>query len=76
MGILALAILVAGGLARSSPVIVWGSVGVFVLYIVQTLLPTMSGSAPALAALHPVNAVVLFGLAGWLFVRGVRPSPG
>jgi len=76
MGILALAILIAGGLARSSPVIVWGSVGVFVLYIVQTLLPTMSGSAPALAALHPVNAVVLFGLAGWLFVRGVRPNPG
>ena len=74
MGILALAVLIAGGLARSGPVATWGSVAVFVLYIVQTLLPTFSGSTPILAALHPVNAVVLFGIAAWMFIRGIRPA--
>jgi Family of unknown function (DUF6220) len=74
MGILALALLIAGGIARSGPLVTWGSVAVFLLYIVQTLLPTFSGSMPALAALHPVNAVILFGLAAWMFVRGMRPA--
>ena len=36
-----------------------------VLYIVQTILPGLRASAPALAALHPVNALLLFGVAAW-----------
>ena len=32
-------------------------------YIVQTILPSFKADSPAIAALHPVNALVLFGLA-------------
>ena len=72
LGILALAILIVGGIARSNRVQTWGSVGLFVLYVVQTLLPGLAGSQPALAALHPANAVLLFGLAVWMFAQGRR----
>jgi Family of unknown function (DUF6220) len=76
MGIVALIVLILAGLGRADRIQIWGSVALFVLYIVQTLLPPLRGSAPVLAALHPVNAIVLFGLAAWLFVRGIRPAPG
>jgi uncharacterized protein DUF6220 len=72
MGILALIVLIAGGISRASRLQTWGSLGLFVLYVVQTLLPTMAGSQPMLAALHPVNAVLLFGLAAWMFVAERR----
>ena len=75
MGILALLVLIAAGLGRADRQQVWGSVALFVLYIVQTMLPTFKGSAPFLAALHPLNALVLFALAAWLFYRGVRTAP-
>jgi hypothetical protein len=35
------------------------------LYIVQTILPGLRASAPVVAALHPVNALVLFALGAW-----------
>ena len=74
MGILALVVLIAAGLGRSSSAAIWGSVALFALYIVQTLLPTFSGSTPALAALHPANALILFGLAVWPAMRGMMPA--
>jgi len=74
MGIIALLVLVAGGIGRGGPLAIWGSVAIFVLYIVQTLLPAMAGSSPFIAALHPANAIVLFGLSAWIFLRGVRPA--
>jgi hypothetical protein len=73
LGILALLILIAGLVGRADRVQVWGSIALFVLYIVQTALPTFRGSSPLLAALHPANAIVLFGLAAWLAVRR-RPT--
>ena len=75
MGILALLVLIAAGLGRADRRQIWGSVALFLLYIVQTLLPTFKGSTPFLAALHPLNALVLFSLAAWLFYRGVRTAP-
>ena len=75
MGILALLVLIAAGLGRADRQQIWGSVALFVLYIVQTLLPTFKGSTPFLAALHPLNALVLFAVAAWLFYRGVRTAP-
>ena len=75
MGILALLVLIAAGLGRADRQQIWGSVALFVLYVVQTLLPTFKGSTPFLAALHPLNALVLFALAAWLFYRGVRTAP-
>jgi hypothetical protein len=74
MGILALIVLIVGGISRSSRLQIWGSIGLFVLYVVQTVLPTLAGSQPTLAALHPVNAVLLFGLAAWMFVQERRPT--
>lgn len=74
MGIIALVVLILAGLGRADRVQIWGSVALFVLYIVQTLLPPLRGSAPILAALHPVNAIVLFVLAGWMTVRELRPA--
>jgi cytochrome c oxidase assembly factor CtaG len=75
MGIIALLVLIAAGLGRADRGQIWGSVALFVLYIVQTMLPTFKGSTPFLAALHPLNALVLFALAAWLFYRGVRTAP-
>ena len=75
MGIIALLVLIAAGLGRADRGQIWASVALFVLYIVQTLLPTFKGSTPFLAALHPLNALVLFALAVWLFLRGVRTAP-
>jgi hypothetical protein len=40
----------------------WIAAGVLGLYFVQTALPGLKASAPAVAALHPVFAVLLFWL--------------
>jgi hypothetical protein len=74
MGIVALVVLIAAGIGRGGRLAIWGSVAVFVLYIIQASLPGMAGSSPVIAALHPANAIVLFGLSAWIFVRGVRPG--
>jgi hypothetical protein len=74
MGILALLVLIAAGLGRADRAQIWGSIALFVDYIVQTLLPGFRADSPVIAALHPVNAILLFGLAAWLFVRGVRAN--
>ena len=39
--------------------------GLLVLYIVQTLLPPRKSVSPVIAALHPLNAMVLFALSVW-----------
>jgi hypothetical protein len=59
----------------------WLSVGLFALYIPQCLLPPLAraGGPEFIAALHPVNALLMFGLATWLTGRGwtrVRGSAG
>jgi hypothetical protein len=63
VGFAALALLISGLLARPGRRTVGLVVGLFVLYIVQTLLPSARDGYPAIAALHPVNALLLFGLA-------------
>ncbi|MEO7117975.1 MAG: DUF6220 domain-containing protein [Candidatus Limnocylindrales bacterium] len=71
-GIIALVVLlaaVAGGLGRNT--ILW-SAGLLVLYIVQTTLPVLRDSMPMVAALHPLNAMLLLAIAVWLARRRVR----
>lgn len=46
----------------------WGFL-LFVLMIIQFILPSTSGSVPLLAALHPANAMILFGLSLFLIFR-------
>lgn len=70
IGLLALGVLltaVAGGLPRRD---VGLSLLLLILYVVQTALPQARASAPVIAALHPVNAFVLFGLGVIIARRG------
>jgi len=41
------------------------SAGLLVLYIVQTILPAFKTGPTFLAALHPLNAMVLFAVSVW-----------
>jgi len=65
VGLAALAVLVTAILAKVGRRRIGLSALLLILYIVQTLLPAARSSIPAVAALHPVNAMLLFGLAAW-----------
>jgi energy-coupling factor transporter transmembrane protein EcfT len=65
IGIVQLAVLVLAAAARLPRRDVGIAAGVLVLYIVQTLLPLAKTSAAWIAALHPLNAMVLFALSIW-----------
>lgn len=60
VGIVALALLLSAVVARRPRRDVGIAAGLFVLYLVQTALPGFRGSLPGVAALHPLNAMVLF----------------
>ena len=65
MGLAALALLVTVFLARRPRRDVGTVVAIIVLYVIQTVLPAFKSSLPAIAALHPVNALLLFVVARW-----------
>lgn len=52
----------------------------FVIYAVQTILPALRRDAPLVAALHPVNALAVFGIAliharrAWALVQASRET--
>ena len=60
VGLAALALLIVAILARPGPRALGAVVGLFVLYIIQTSLPGLRDSYPAVAALHPVLAMGIF----------------
>ncbi|MGH2476893.1 MAG: DUF6220 domain-containing protein [Candidatus Limnocylindrales bacterium] len=72
MGILALAVPILALLGRLPRAQVGWSAVLLVLYVVQTSLPFARADIPAIAALHPVNAMLLLVLAVVLAVRGRR----
>jgi hypothetical protein len=63
VGLAAFALLISAFVARPGRRAVGQAIGLFVLYIIQTLLPSARQAYPAIAALHPVNALLMFGLA-------------
>jgi len=65
VGIAAFVVVVTAALARVGRRRIGISVLLLVLYVVQTSLPYAREDIPAIAALHPVNAMFLFGLASW-----------
>ncbi len=65
VGILALAVLLTAVAARRPGVDIGATFGMLLLYVLQTALPQFRASIPMIAALHPVNAMLLFGLAVW-----------
>jgi len=65
IGLLFLVQLVVAVLARPGRRIVGIAAGLLVLYVIQSSLPYMDPGLPAVAALHPVNALVMFGVQIW-----------
>ncbi len=72
VGLIALAVVLTAVAARVGRREIGISFGLLVLYVVQTALPQFRASVPALAALHPVNAMLLFALAVWYARRAWR----
>jgi hypothetical protein len=72
MGILALAVTVFAIVGRFDRAQVGWSALLLLLYIVQTSLPFARADIPAIAALHPVNAMILLVLAVVVAVRARR----
>jgi Family of unknown function (DUF6220) len=71
VGLAALAVVATAVVARMGRQSILISIGLLVLYIVQTILPNVTG---VVAALHPVNALLLFALAVWYARRAWRAS--
>jgi hypothetical protein len=63
VGLASLAVLLTALLSGMGRRQVGLSFGLLVLYVIQTILPTLRTASPAIAALHPVNALLLFGFA-------------
>src|SRR5689334_13438453 len=74
VGLAALAMLVTALAARRPRRDVGAAIVLFVQYIVQTRLPAARSPLPFLAALHPLNAMLLFGLATWYAVHAWRAA--
>lgn len=70
IGLLTLLLLIAAIAARASRRRVGQAAGLLVLYVVQSSLPYMDPGLPFAAALHPVNALVMFSL-GFVYARKV-----
>lgn len=65
IGLFILILLILAIVARAGRRRIGQAAGLLVLYVIQSSLPYMDPGLPAAAALHPVNALVMFGLAVW-----------
>jgi hypothetical protein len=65
IGIVQLAVLVLAIAARMPRRDIGIAAGILVLYIVQTILPNLKSVSPLIAALHPLNAMILFAVSLW-----------
>lgn len=70
--ILTLLLPLAGLLARLPGRLTILSAMLFLLTLIQVILPNLSDNVPFLAALHPTNAMLLFGLTLLLIIQGWR----
>ena len=76
VGLSVAALLITAIIARRPRRDVATALGLLVLYVVQTALPGLKSAATWIAALHPVNAMLLFGLASWYAWRTWRVAFG
>jgi energy-coupling factor transporter transmembrane protein EcfT len=72
IGIVQLVVVILAVVARLPRRDIGIAFGILVLYIVQTLLPGAKESATWVAALHPLNAMILFTLSIWYAVHAWR----
>jgi uncharacterized membrane protein YkvI len=70
IGLVALALVISAVAARAGQRRILQAVGLLVLYIIQTILPNLDPGLSIAAALHPVGALILFGLGTW-YARSV-----
>jgi uncharacterized membrane protein len=63
MGLLVLLVVLSAVVARQPRGRIGWTLLLLLDYVVQTILPNFRTSAPAISALHPVNALILFVLA-------------
>ena len=70
IGPVTLALLIAAIAARAGRRRILQAAGLLALYVVQSFLPYMDPGLPFAAALHPVNALVMFWL-GVVYARQV-----
>jgi len=66
------------GLLGKLPRTAWGRLGMlFLLYVIQTILPSMRHVVPWIAALHPINAAIILwaGVAAARHARRYAPNP-
>ena len=75
IGLLTLLVLLAAIAARAGRGRIGQAAGLLVLYVIQSSLPYMDPQLPFAAALHPVNALVMFGL-GVVYARAVWRERG
>jgi len=75
IGLLTLLVLLAAIAARAGRRRIGQAAGLLALYVVQSMLPYMDPGLPFAAALHPVNALVMFGL-GVVYARVVWRERG
>jgi uncharacterized membrane protein YhaH (DUF805 family) len=74
IGLAVLLLVVTAVIARRPRRDIGITLAILVLYVIQTLLPGFKSSAPAIAALHPVNALLLFGAAAWYLRQAWRAA--
>ncbi len=65
VGLASLAVVLSAAAARLPRRDIAITFGMLLLYVVQTLLPAAKDSAQWVAALHPLNAMVLFAISVW-----------
>ena len=65
IGFVALGLVIAAVAARAGRSRILQALGILVLYIVQTILPNLDPGLSIAAALHPLNAMILFVLSIW-----------
>ena len=65
IGFVALALALSAVAARAGRRRILQSLGLLVVYVIQTVLPNLDPGLSIAAALHPVGALILFGLGTW-----------
>jgi energy-coupling factor transporter transmembrane protein EcfT len=65
IGVIQLVVLILAFAARLPRRDIGISAGILVLYIIQTILPGFKTESPVIAALHPLNAMLLFTISVW-----------
>ena len=76
LGLVSLLVLVAAIVGRLSRAQIGWSGLLLILYVVQTSLPFMREDMPAIAALHPANAMIMLVLSVVIAVRARRDAAG